>query len=299
MGNPGIILLLESVAEPVYDIPVATSEVREFDRHGAVLERYAAELLDSAPFGAVIHILVERKAIAEAIDETVVHDEVHSSVAANHTGLLLNLAHESRFVGLKKRIHDCLRKLFMTIHILDGNLLNRIFVSKSLVTVQLMHPAVRPRAIHVVLDFDKVLVVGLDQADGMVAVDAFINAAELLGSLTAVVGRSIHRHEIIHLVATVDVHDLADRSKTMGRIIVTAVGHVVVKAPGLAVIPVLCEVVDICSLDMVDLAEQALLCHIKSGHLKEVIAAVFEDGAMAACALRHVNEIPAILDGHG
>ena len=60
-----------------------------------------------------------------------------------------------------------------------------------------------------------------------------------------------------------DIEDLADRSKAVGRIVVTTVVDVVVDPPGFAPVPILRKEMDIGTFNMIDFAEQAMLGHVQ------------------------------------
>ena len=149
------------------------------------------------------------------------------------------------------------------------------------------------------LDLDEFLLLGLDQADRVVAVLAVVFVAELLGSDFPVVGRGVHGDEVIHLVAAVDIEHLADRAQAMGRIVVSPVVDVVVHAPGFAPVPILGQEVDVGAFHVIYFAEESMLGHVQGGHLKEVVAAVLEHHAVTAGFLAGVHQLPAIFDRHG
>ena len=72
-------------------VPLAAGEVGHHDRHGAVVDGDFGEFHEGAPFGGVIDVLVQRETVVQAVDEAVVHDEVHAAVAAHFLGLGFNL----------------------------------------------------------------------------------------------------------------------------------------------------------------------------------------------------------------
>ena len=84
-------------------VPGAAGEIRDFDRGVAVLHRDLAELGETAPFGHIIDIHIERKAVPEAVDQTVVHNEIHSAVASDLLGKSLKLRGKDRVAVLLKQ----------------------------------------------------------------------------------------------------------------------------------------------------------------------------------------------------
>ena len=165
--------LFESKVETIHDIPVSTGEIREPDRHRAILKGDPAEFLDGAPFCRVIDILVKRKSVVQAVDQSVVHDEVHSAVAADSLGLFLYFLDEIELVGIQQRIHDRLWHIVVAVDGLDGDAGGRILVGKAFRSCQLVHPGVRTGSIDIVLDLDQFALAGTDEADGVVSVEAF------------------------------------------------------------------------------------------------------------------------------
>src|SRR5690606_39788098 len=70
-------------------LPCTSCKVREIHNLKSLRNTGFAEDTRCAPGCSVIDILIERQAIAEAVDETPVHDEVHTTVSSN---LLCHLA---------------------------------------------------------------------------------------------------------------------------------------------------------------------------------------------------------------
>ena len=91
----------------------------------------------------------------------------------------------------------------------------------------------------------------LDERQRLVAVGESLGVHLLLGDLQAVDRLGIHRHEVIHLVAAVDVQQLAGGPEAVRGVYVAAVRLVEIEAPvTLVIIPVRLEVVDIGALGM-------------------------------------------------
>src|SRR6266567_4926278 len=62
-------------------LPSATREIREIHRRGFLRDRLHAQTDDRAYGRRVIHVEVGRRALAKALDQPVVLDEVHAAVA--------------------------------------------------------------------------------------------------------------------------------------------------------------------------------------------------------------------------
>ena len=56
-----------------------------------------------------------------------------------------------------------------------------------------------------------------DEAYGVVSVKALVNATEFLGGSLSVVGRSVHGNQVVELISSVDVQQLADRAEPVRR----------------------------------------------------------------------------------
>ena len=93
-----------------------------------------------------------------------------------------------------------------------------------------------------------------------------------------------------------DIQSLCHRAQSVCCIHVTTVLLVVLHTPsqllGIAAVGVLPigipegqKVVDVGTLGAYDFAEYAVLCHVESGHLIPVIAAVLQNHAVHACLL--------------
>ena len=72
-------------------IPISTSEIGHGYRHAAIGDGGRRQLAEALPFGGVVDVLVEWQTVVKAVDESVVHDEVHAAVAAHFLGFLFNL----------------------------------------------------------------------------------------------------------------------------------------------------------------------------------------------------------------
>ena len=96
----------------------------------------------------------------------------------------------------------------------------------------------------------------------------------------------VHGHKCGEAVSAVDIENLAYGAESVGRIKVSPMLLVELKAPVVPVTaPIGIKVVVIGTFCMDDVSENTLLCHGKGCELKEVIAAVFQNHAMLAGAL--------------
>ena len=114
------------------------------------------------------------------------------------------------------------------------------------------------------------------------------------------------RGEELETVAAVDVHVLADRAEAVRRIGVAGVLLRPFKPP-LALIAVLvvfaqlahAKVMDVGSLAMHQVTQNAFPAEIQGQHLVVPVAAVFQHHAVAARLFRSVDQLPALLQRHG
>ncbi len=113
--------------------------------------------------------------------------------------------------------------------------------------------------------------------------------------LRTVDGLSLHRHESLETVSTMNIHDLADRTEAVGGIDIALGSLVEIKSPVVPVgIPERIQIMMIRAFSVNDLAKQALLSHSQNCHLIEIIAAVLKHHTMLACLLRHVHKSPDV-----
>ena len=316
---PGIFGLVHFVALEV--IPVSAGEVRNFNRSGAVDHRNRAEFGEAAPFGDVIDVQVHGEAVLEAVNNAVVHDEVHAAVAADLLSLFADFLDQRVLIfcdeGVFRRFREeavgvevfVVRNAFhFNLLAFDGVALCRVLVREAERAGELVLTAVRLRRHDVVLDFDHLALSGAEERRGVVAVlEVFTGFARgFFNEGLADEGVGVHGDEGCQAVAAVDIHRLADGAESVRCIDVAAVKLVVFQAPAelifLAGFPVVfpeaAEVVDVSAFAANDFAEEAFLCHVERVELEEVVAAVFELDAVLAGTFRGVDEVPAVLHAH-
>ncbi len=152
------------------------------------------------------------------------------------------------------------------------------------------------------LDLHGLALLGADHGDGVIAVAEVgcLTAGELLYNLRAHHRLGVDRDEVVHLVAAVDVKQLAGGADAVRGVDIATVVLVVVETPVVPVaIPEVGQLVDVGTLGMKHLAEEALLCHVERGELEEVVDAVLQLHAVFARALGGIDEAPDLLHGHG
>ena len=94
-----------------------------------------------------------------------------------------------------------------------------------------------------------------------------------------------------------DVQRLADGAEAVCGVDVAGVAFVEVEAPvALITRPVLFEAVDIAALRMNDFSEKTLLRHVEGREFEEVVHAVLDHHAVAACPFGGVDQLPALGD---
>jgi hypothetical protein len=304
------VLLSDSEGKAVYFVPLAAGEVGHHDRHGAVVDGDLGKLYERAPLGGVIDVLIERKTVVEAIDKAIIHDEVHSAVAADLAGKVFDLLNERILVSLHQGVALLVAHELLCVEVVVSDVLKlcatesetlvRIFVGITLSTLNLVHTAVRLRGNYAVFDKDSLSLAGTDEGRGVVAVGVLLYYTLTIALVCLILaGESVgvHRDEDIHLVSAVDIEILADGADAVGRIDVAVVILIIGHTPvSLIVVPVGLEVVAVGAFDVDHLAEQTLLDHIQAGQLEEVVAAVLEHHAMLAGTLGSIDKIPALLD---
>ena len=278
-----------------------------------MVERHGRKRADARPLGRVVHVLIQRQAVAQAVDQPVVHDEVHAAVAADLAGLILDVPDDRILVLLHQRglrlfgNEGVLAQVLVVGHAAPGQLsgteriaLDGIFVGEALGSRKLVHAAVRTRRVNVVLQVDRAALLGLDERQRVVSVGEGIDAHLLPGGLQAVHRLGVHRHQVVHLVAAVDAEQLAGGTQTVRGVNVAAVLLVEVQTPvTLVVVPELVEVVDVGALDMQNLAEKPVARHVERRQLEKVIDAVLEHHAVALVLLGGVHQLPALLERRG
>lgn len=295
-------------------LPSAPCKVRNGDRSGIVLYRDSRKLTEAAPFRKVVDIHVQRKAVVQAIYQTVVHYEVHSAVASYLFGHFFKFLDDRMFVffhesglhlGRNSPVHI---EVFMVRNLVRHDLLRtetvflyRVFACVTVRTGELVHPAVRARRHHIVLDMNRFTVGSTDKGMGMVSVLEVFRTfpGSTLHVCRTVHRLGIHRNEGHHPVAPVDVEQLAGRAHAMCRVNVAAELFIEGHPPVVPIIrPELFEVVDISTLYSEDFPEQTVLRHIQSRHLEEVVNTVFKLHAMFACSFGSIDKCPYFIEIH-
>ena len=304
----------ESVGEALQLVPGTAGEVGDFHRHVPVLEGEPGERGDAAPFGEVVHVHVQRQAVAEAVDQAVVHDVVHPAVAAHFLGEGLEFGRQDgvrvlleHLVGRRAAVHF-LRAHRVGVHRLpflelaEAEHRDRVLGGIAVRAHDLVHAAVRARGHHVVLHEDRLALLGTDEGGRLVAgrEGRVRRAVQLLGQFGAVERLRVHRYEGLHPVAAVDVHHLAHRAEAVGGIQVAAVLLVLLEAPVVPVgLPEGIQVVLVGAFRVDGLADGAGLDHRQGAQLEEIVAAVLQHNAVLARALGRVDEGPDVLQGAG
>ena len=117
----------------------------------------------------------------------------------------------------------------------------------------------------------------------------------------------VHGYECGNAVAAVNVECLGHGAEAVGGIDIATMAHVVVQTPAqliaFACLPIMVpegvEAMQISSLGTDDISEDAVLGHVQRGQFEEIVAAVFQDDAMAARLFAQVHQIPALLQVQG
>ena len=252
-------------------VPGAAGEVRDLDRGVAVLHRDLAELGETAPFGHIIDIHIERKAVPEAVDQTVVHNEIHSAVTADLLCESLKLRGKDRVTVFLKQLVQLFSRIDnLTAKILEvsgsafsgvlteANLLDRILANITVTADNLVHTAIRTRGHHIVFHKDGLAFLRGDHRHRDITVLEIIAFLPALGLyvLRTVDGLGLHRDKSLETVTSVDVHNLADRTQSVRRIDISLVGLVEIKPPVSPVgVPERIQIVMIGSFSVENLAE--------------------------------------------
>ena len=309
----------------VHNVPVTASEVGE--GHGAVVVVHGqgAKLSQAAPFGKVVHVHIQGQTILQAVYHAHVHEEVHAAVTTYLLSHLTILLDDGVTIGLAQLLHVFLAHEGVGIQILQvggaistlhvaafqNKALDGVLVGKTAGARQLEQTVVGLRVHHVVLNLHNLAIGGAHQRSGVVAVAEFRAglAGLLLHELATVHRLGVHGYQRGKAVATVNVHHLSHRTQTVSGVYVTAVFLIVLKTPGklfrvvLGVgpvgVPERVEVVNVSTLGIQHLTQNALLSHVESVQLEPVVAAVLQNHAVLAGLFRKVNELPALLEVHG
>ena len=175
-----------------------------------------------------------------------------------------------------------------------------VLVSEAVGTDDLIHTVVWAVRSYVVLEVDRLAKSCLDERlSHLTILDYGILYSEfLLHEAGDRGGRYVHRGEVLHAVATVDIEYPASWAKAVCRIDITAILLIEFQAPvAFVVLPEGLEVVDVGTLGAEDITEEALLSHVERGELEEVIDAVLEHHAVTLRALSRVDDVPSFLEG--
>ena len=100
-------------------IPVAAREIRHGNRHSAVGDGGCRQLTEAGPFGGIIDVFIEGQSMMQTVNQTVVHDEVHATVAAHFLGFLFNLHGDGVKVILQELIAHVGRYKTMWVKVLS------------------------------------------------------------------------------------------------------------------------------------------------------------------------------------
>ena len=305
-------------------VPETTGEVWEGNGSAVVVHRKSAQLSQRTPLCQIINIHIQWQAILQAVNQTRVHNEVHTTMThltAQFTILLqdrviilldqsflLLLVHETMSIEVIHLRSTCTLERLAR----ECKLLCRILGSVTLGTCELEQTVVWLRSHHVVLNLHHLTLGCTHQGSSMVTI------AELLALLAALVLHPVLTHErlCVHgnerskAVATVNIQALSNRAQAVSRINITTVLHVILHTPVEVIlvivsrilpvsIPEVLETVDISTLSTDDVTENAILSHSQRIHLIVVVAAVLQDEAMLASLLAQVNQAPALIQIHG
>ena len=141
---------------------------------------------------------------------------------------------------------------------------------------------------------------GLDHRGGVVGVGELRNAHSLFGQLQTVDRFGIHGHEVVHLVAAVDIQQLTGGAEAVRGVNVAAVLLVEIETPvALVVVPEGVQIVNIGALDVENVAEQPLFGHVERREFEEVVDAVFEHHTMPLGLFGGVHQLPALVERRG
>ena len=155
---------------------------------------------------------------------------------------------------------------------------------------------------------DRLSVHRLDEGDVHVAEHVVrrlprVGVGKVLGRplLQSARGRA-HRHQVGELVAAVDVHDVRDRTESVGRVEVRVTLGRVPPAP----VPLVvrseldgAQIVEVAALRVQDLTQESLLRDVEDHHLGTVVVAVLHHDAVLLLRLGDLDQPPAVLERVG
>ena len=277
-------------------------EVGDFHGPGAGVEGEAGEFGDAAPLGEVVDVHVQREAVVQTVNQTVVHQEVHAVVATDTAGHLLDFRSEERGAVLRHQLIEfcAFVDLFAAVGTAQADLWNGVFAGETVRAHELVAAVVGAGGHDVVLQEDRPAARGADHRHREVtpAERDRVFARLRFEVAGAVEGGRVHGHKRLKPVATVDPQRLADRAETVCGVEVPTAVAVQFDAP-VVVAPAAFEVVVVGAFGMDNLAEKAAPGHLQGGEFEAVVAAVLEDRAMAAGALGGLHEGPALIQRLG
>ena len=161
----------------------------------------------------------------QAVDEAIVHDEIHAAVAAHFLSLFLNFHSDGVEVVLHNLVAHLSGYKAMWVKMLvfgeetcgqlvfkNSETCCRIFVGKAFSSSELIKTIVRTVSVNVMLDEQGLALFSLNHRGGHVAVGEIVLVHHFFGDFLAVVGRRAHADQSLHAVATMDVKCLTERS---------------------------------------------------------------------------------------
>ena len=226
-------------------VPVSACEVGEGDSGAVVVHRQRAELRQAAPLRHVVDIHIQGQAILQAVDKAGIHDVVHAAMT-HLTTQLAKLLNQGVAVGLHKHLALLRRYEAMGIEVIhlwrtrtlktlgrEGKLGRWVLRSVTLCARELKETVVGLWRHHIVLNFNNLALRSAHKCRRVVAIAKLLAllARAALDKLLTHEALRIHRYQCREAVAAMYVHALRNRAEAMRCVEVTAVLHVVLKAP--------------------------------------------------------------------
>ena len=131
-----------------------------------------------------------------------------------------------------------LRQEVMTLRRIECNAFYGIFIGKALGTRQLVKTVIGLGTHDVVLYFNDLALCRADQRGGMISVTEIVayRICTFTDKFLSYHRFRVHSHKHLHTVSPMDVESLGYGTKTVGRIDIAPVTHIIVKAPAQTVV---------------------------------------------------------------
>ena len=141
------------IRHPWQPVPGASGKIGNGHRLAFIRHRGAGKFNNGTPFGGIVHVHVQREAVAQAIHQAVIQDDIHAPVPPYIPGLLSHFPYNGMCVEPQQLIQYIRCHKAMGIG-LQRNPGYRVFLRKTFGAADYVYATVRPRAGYIVLQHD-------------------------------------------------------------------------------------------------------------------------------------------------